>query len=763
MKEITGYTSSWSVEPGDRIPFMVSCYGPSTYDADIVRLLSGETVPEGPDLTVEEIETDIDGTYDGQKQHIHAGSYVRVDDDGSLDVDETFALQLFAYPTTPAAGRQALVTKWDDAAQSGYGLFIDEDGHSELILGDGDGTVVECRTDEPVAANQWYFLGASVDLDEEEIRLHQHALDSTKNQTLYSSDAHDVSVDGSVDIDVVGTPEVPFMMAASAKQLSDGDVVGSNCYNGKLEAPQISTSPRSISEMMEQVGHSGTADSALLGMWDFAAEISSDGVYPFDSVTDTTPQNLHGELVNVPTRAVPGHNWTGAHHEFTEAPGEYAAIHFHADDVGDADWETDFEWTVPDDQQSGVYAARLRTDADETYVPFFVRPPTESPSARILFLAPTNSYLAYANDHMATDGGATELLIGRTPSLRSEDLFLSEHREYGLSCYDTHADGHGVFHSSRLRPILNLSPTYKHWLSAPPGSVWQFNADLHLVDWLETKDYNYDVVTDGDLHFEGTELLDSYDVVLTGTHPEYYSLEMWDALSTYQDRGGRLMYMGANGFYWQTAFHPEEPNIIEVRKGDTGITTYDIPNGELSLSFTGEKGGMWRQRDRAPQKLVGVGFSAQGFDDCSYYRRQSDSYESAVEFIFEDVDDEVIGDFGLVGGGAAGLEVDRYDESLGTPENAYLLASSEGHSDNYLHVVEEILATTPVISGTEDPQVRADMVYFKTLNEGAVFSTSSIAWCGSLAINNYENNVSRITENVLETFLTAETLPGEEP
>lgn len=123
----------------------------------------------------------------------------------------------------------------------------------------------------------------------------------------------------------------------------------------------------------------------------------------------------------------------------------------------------------------------------------------------------------------------------------------------------------------------------------------------------------------------------------------------------------------------------------------------------------------------------------------------------------------MIGDCGLIGGGAAGLEVDRYDESLGTPENAYLLASSEGHSDNYLHVVEEILATTPAISGTEDPQVRADMVYFKTLNEGAVFSTSSIAWCGSLATNNYENNVSRITENVLGTFLTAETLPGEEP
>jgi hypothetical protein len=43
-------------------------------------------------------------------------------------------------------------------------------------------------------------------------------------------------------------------------------------------------------------------------------------------------------------------------------------------------------------------------------------------------------------------------------------------------------------------------------------------------------------------------------------------------------------------------------------------------------------------------------------------------------------------------------------------------------------------------------------VYFETPNGGAVFSVGSISWCGSLPYNNFDNNVSRVTENVLKRF-----------
>ena len=217
---------------------------------------------------------------------------------------------------------------------------------------------------------------------------------------------------------------------------------------------------------------------------------------------------------------------------------------------------------------------------------------------------------------------------------------------------------------------------------------------------------------------------------------------------------------GGNGFYWVTSYHPDKPHLIEVRKGESGSRAWQARPGEYYHSTSGERGGLWRNRARSPQKLVGVGFSAQGFDASSYFRRMPDSFDPRVRFIFEGIgDDEPIGNFGLVGGGAAGHELDRYDLQLGTPPHALLLASSEGHSDNYQHVVEEVYFMFAGLGGTQDSGVRADMVYFSTSNGGAVFSAGSISWCGSLSHNGYENNVSRLTGNVLTRFVQDDPIP----
>ncbi len=53
------------------------------------------------------------------------------------------------------------------------------------------------------------------------------------------------------------------------------------------------------------------------------------------------------------------------------------------------------------------------------------------------------------------------------------------------------------------------------------------------------------------------------------------------------------------------------------------------------------------------------------------------------------------------------------------------------------------------------------MVFFEYPNGGAVFSVGSISWFGSLSYNDYDNNVSRITDNVLSTFARDEPLPGQ--
>jgi N,N-dimethylformamidase len=118
------------------------------------------------------------------------------------------------------------------------------------------------------------------------------------------------------------------------------------------------------------------------------------------------------------------------------------------------------------------------------------------------------------------------------------------------------------------------------------------------------------------------------------------------------------------------------------------------------------------------------------------------------------VADEVIGDFGLIGGGAAGIELDRSDPALGTPPNALVLARSEGHTSSYLPTVEELLIN--YVNQAELTPVYGEIVFFETPAGGAVFSTGSIAWAGSLSHNGYDNNVARITANVLRRFLEPE-------
>jgi N,N-dimethylformamidase len=49
--------------------------------------------------------------------------------------------------------------------------------------------------------------------------------------------------------------------------------------------------------------------------------------------------------------------------------------------------------------------------------------------------------------------------------------------------------------------------------------------------------------------------------------------------------------------------------------------------------------------------------------------------------------------------------------------------------------------------------------YHETPNGGACFGFSSIASCGALPWNNGDNNISRLTKNVLDRFMMDGPLP----
>ena len=86
------------------------------------------------------------------------------------------------------------------------------------------------------------------------------------------------------------------------------------------------------------------------------------------------------------------------------------------------------------------------------------------------------------------------------------------------------------------------------------------------------------------------------------------------------------------------------------------------------------------------------------------------------------------------------------------------MASSSGHSDNYVVFHDEIFYMQPGLTGTYDYRIRADMTYFDTAAGGAVFATGFIAFVQALPINDFDNNIARLVGNVVTAFL-AESLP----
>ena len=62
---IHGYSDQISVQSGERIKFMISLEGSSTYRAEIVRLINGDQNPSGPGAKEEMIATSVSGEYHG--------------------------------------------------------------------------------------------------------------------------------------------------------------------------------------------------------------------------------------------------------------------------------------------------------------------------------------------------------------------------------------------------------------------------------------------------------------------------------------------------------------------------------------------------------------------------------------------------------------------------------------------------------------------------------------------------------------------------
>jgi N,N-dimethylformamidase beta subunit-like protein len=192
------------------------------------------------------------------------------------------------------------------------------------------------------------------------------------------------------------------------------------------------------------------------------------------------------------------------------------------------------------DWPSGLYFAKLTSKEGLVgYAPFVVRP-RKLGEHRIAVVLPTQTWQAYNFRDDNRDG---------TP--------------------DTWYARHGPDTVRLHRPFLDRGVPYRfrHY-------------DLPFLHWLARTGKQVDLLTDSDLELvrNPAQLAAAYDLIVFSGHHEYITTHEYDLVEGYRNRGGNLMFLFANDFFWRV-----------VRRGDT-ITRV----------------AQWRTLGRPEAALIGV-------------------------------------------------------------------------------------------------------------------------------------------------------------
>ncbi len=701
MHGLTGYADRWSVKQGGSIRFMVSSQAGRDYTLRFVRHLCADPNPAGPGYAEQAMPTTLDGVKPGSAQPAELGSYGHA----TLPADLRGGVRLSAtiWPTTPDKGRQGVLS-----------LRVGE-WQMALGIGPNGGAMVEVNGEQievgrRLFAQRWYDVVAELGLD--------GVLRVTQTPHAPFGDAGDAK--GTAALPPAGAAEIFIAKLPVGRDAH---------FNGKIERPRLSRpSPA----------------GAAIAAWDFAIGIQS------QVATDTGPHAAHAKLINLPTRAMTGSNWTGAVHDWKSAPEQYGAIHFHDDDQGPLGWDESFALDVPADWPSGFYAAHIRNEAGEDFLPFIVRPAV--PQSDVLLLVPTFSYQVYGcyvrpgRGAEIAERAAAWGALPQTPDMNPQ---------FGLSCYNHHSDGSGVSLVSQHRPMLDTRPRQFALMDPTEGGsgTARWVADNYIDLWLRTIGVAHDVITDHDLHLEGLDALAPYRLVIAAQHPEYHSERMMQAFEDHLGMGGRLMYLGGNGFYWRAEPSADQPDTLEIRRAEGGIRVWETMPGESYHAFGGGYGGLWRRIGRSSHKLVGISFSVQGKHLGFPYKFIDGITDPRVAFMAQGLDVSAgvtFGDAGFMGGGAAGFELDSVNTKYGTPPNALVVAKGIVIHPDYGWVNEDMLVHRHPLP--QQDWSCADMTFFETPAGGAVFSVGSMTYAGSLMVQGGKSVLSQLTENVVRRF-----------
>jgi hypothetical protein len=291
------------------------------------------------------------------------------------------------------------------------------------------------------------------------------------------------------------------------------------------------------------------------------------------------------------------------------------------------------------DVPSGIYFARLTAaDGRIGFAPLIVRPRMLG-EHRIAVVIPTNTWQAY-NFYDANGNGWGDTWYAGGPS---QVVMLD-------------------------RPFLRrgVPPFFRRY-------------DLPFQHWLVEHGIQVDTITDDELETStGAGLASAYDLIVFPGHHEYVTDREMDAVTGFRDRGGNLIFLSANNFFWRVE-----------RSGTTIRRTQQ-----------------WRKLGRPEAAVIGAQY------------RANDEGERQEPFIVGDTTAApwLWAGTGLTSGSRLGADIGGY----GTEIDGTAPSSPPGTI---------VLAEVPDLFG---PGLTAQMTYYETPAGAKVFAAGTLDFGGSV-------------------------------
>lgn len=365
--------------------------------------------------------------------------------------------------------------------------------------------------------------------------------------------------------------------------------------------------------------------------------------------------------------------------------------------------------TVVAPEITGLYYIQLKALSGETFTfPWIVAP--KKASAKIAVLASNICWNAY------NDWGGRSNYVAADKLPDSPTISVTQHspwfRPTGAVWWVNNSFEPLSF--DRPEPInsIDLGESITDPIRKI-GSEHLVAGEWRLLGWMEREGIDYDFYSETQFD-SGVLDLAEYQVLVLSTHPEYWTITMYEKLKKWVASGGKLLYLGGNGINCSVELHQDAMTVFDM----------DLSEWLPHRAYTGDGAlipSRFGLRHEVESTLLGVVMSFAGMGTGAPYEVLNSDHPIFAGTGLKNGDH-----FGhetlavRCPGGASGHETDKMDAS--SPKGTQLLAR-----------------------GTNGPGAGAELVTYTTPTGGLVISVGSINWGAGLPI---DKTLSTITRNM---------------